>query len=221
MTRAFSALQVLTHSTALSKALKAASAPAEPVAAAPQAPSRLSKWPTCAALAALLAASLTGCYVVPIDSRTGQAWPPHVPTQGSNTAPSAPAMPYTPAPPPGPTLLQGRLYPVNDTATQGGVLTAQVNDNHGGRGSISLNYKGHTLQGEATRVEAGYASFGRVHEEVFGTSRRDCTGRRGVANAYGSGGVGARCEYVITGATLGTGACVFSDGAKYQLHFGG
>ncbi len=171
-----------------------------------------------AGTAALLATSLTGCYVVPIDPRTGQAYPPHAPAQGGNAAPT---VPYTPAPPPGPTLLQGRLYPVNDTANQAGVLTAQVNDNHGGRGSISLNYKGHTLQGEATRVDTGYASFGRVHEEVFGASRREFTGRRGVANAHGGGGLGARCEYVITGPTMGTGACVFSDGAKYQLHFGG
>jgi hypothetical protein len=182
-----------------------------------------------AAVAAILATGLSGCYVVPVDSRTGQAWPPYTampggPTaQGSqptHTAHSAPTVPYTPAPPPGPVLLHGRLYPVNDTANQAGVLTAQVNDHHGGRGSISLNYKGHTLQGEATRVEAGYASFGRVHEEVLGPSTRPFTGRRGVANAHGGGGVGARCEYVITGPTLGTGACVFSDGAKYQLHFG-
>jgi hypothetical protein len=207
MTRAFSALPVLTHSPVISAPIQAARV-------------------ALGGITALLAASLTGCYVVPIDSRTGQAWPPHSPAHSSQAAPSAPSasslpgMPYTPAPPPGPTPLQGRLYPVNDTATQAGVLTAQVNDNHSGRGSISLNYKGQTLQGEATRVDAGYASFGRVHEEVFGASRREFTGRRGVANAYGNGGVGARCEYVITGPTLGTGACVFSDGAKYQLHFG-
>ncbi len=167
--------------------------------------------------ATLFAASLSGCYVVPIDPRTGHAYPPHAPGQGGNAAPS---VPYTPAPPQAPTLLQGRLYPVNDTAAQAGVLTAQVNDHHGGRGSISLNYRGQTLQGEATRVDAGYASFGRVHDEVFGASRRDFTGRRGVANAHGAGGLGARCEYVVTGPALGTGACVFSDGAKYQLHFG-
>jgi hypothetical protein len=30
-----------------------------------------------------------------------------------------------------------------------------------------------------------------------------------------------QCEYLITGPTMGTGACLFSDGAKYQMHFGG
>lgn len=182
------------------------------------APTRAIKFWASVGTTALLAISLTGCYVVPIDPRTGHAYPPHPTMQGGNAAPT---VPYTSAPPPAPSALQGRLYPVNDTAAQVGVLTAQVNDNHGGRGSISLNYRGQTLQGEATRVDAGYASFGRVHEEVFGASRREFTGRRGVANAHGSTGLGARCEYVLTGPTLGTGACVFSDGAKYQLHFGG
>jgi hypothetical protein len=45
-------------------------------------------------------------------------------------------------------------------------------------------------------------------------------GRRGIANAVSPRGVHAQCEYVLTAPTQGTGACVFSDGAKYQLHFG-
>ena len=40
-------------------------------------------------------------------------------------------------------------------------------------------------------------------------------------NAYGSKGVSVQCEYLITGPALGTGVCLFSDGASYQLHFGG
>ena len=46
-------------------------------------------------------------------------------------------------------------------------------------------------------------------------------GQRGIANAFGAKGVNAQCEYVITGPALGTGVCLFSDAAKYQLHFGG
>jgi hypothetical protein len=45
-------------------------------------------------------------------------------------------------------------------------------------------------------------------------------GRRGIANAYGARGVNAQCEYVLSGPSQGTGACLFSDGARYQLHFG-
>jgi len=46
-------------------------------------------------------------------------------------------------------------------------------------------------------------------------------GQRGIANAFGAKGVNAQCEYVIAGPALGTGVYLFSDGAKYQLHFGG
>ena len=35
------------------------------------------------------------------------------------------------------------------------------------------------------------------------------------------GYVNVQCEYLITGPAMGTGACQFSDGAKYQMHFGG
>ena len=34
-------------------------------------------------------------------------------------------------------------------------------------------------------------------------------------------GVNAQCEYVLTGPSAGTGVCRFSDGANYQMHFGG
>jgi hypothetical protein len=45
-------------------------------------------------------------------------------------------------------------------------------------------------------------------------------GQRGIANAYGGRGVSAQCEYVMTAPSQGTGVCLFSDGAKYQVHFG-
>ena len=56
---------------------------------------------------------------------------------------------------------------------------------------------------------------------MLGTPPRSTGGQRGIANAFGNKGVNAQCEYVITGPALGTGVCLFSDGAKYQLHFGG
>jgi hypothetical protein len=82
------------------------------------------------------------------------------------------------------------------------MLSAVIVDHRTGRGTITLGYLGDTLQGEATRV--------------------DGPGRRGVANATGPKGVSAQCKYQLsgTGLSLGTGACSFTDGAEYRLHFG-
>ena len=182
-------------------------------------------------LAALVGASvLSACYVVPIDPRTGQPYPP-IGTRDPSVPSSITVLPAAPAPAQ-PTTLSVRLYPVNAQANKGGMLTATVVDNNAGHGSFSVAYLGDTLQGEATRVDSGYTTFGRIHDEVLGrppvsgpgmpgSAQRSFSGRRGVANAYGSKGVNAQCEYVITGPGMGTGACLFSDGAKYQMHFAG
>ena len=52
------------------------------------------------------------------------------------------------------------------------------------------------------------------------TGQRSFSGQRGIANGSGGKGVNAQCEYLITGPGIGTGVCLFSDGAKYQMHFG-
>jgi hypothetical protein len=173
------------------------------------------------AVVAALAGVLTACVVVPVDPRTGQPYPIHAPNPQQN-----PVTVVTPPPPsatlaPQPSVLSARLYPVNPQANKGGLLSAVVVDNNTGRGTFTLSYLGDTLQGEATRVDASYASFGRVHNEVLGYSARSFSGRRGIANAFGNKGVNVQCEYLITGPSMGTGACQFSDGAKYQMHFGG
>jgi hypothetical protein len=169
-------------------------------------------------MTAAVATGLAGCYVVPIDPRTGQAYPP-IPTNQNNG--SVTVINPTPAPPAQPAVLTVRLYPVNAQANKGGLLTAVVVDNHSGHGSFSVPYLGDTLQGESTRVDAGYAAFGHVHDDVLGYTQRAYSGRRGIANAFGAKGVSAQCEYLLTGPGAGTGACAFSDGAKYQMHFGG
>lgn len=174
------------------------------------------------AVAGLSAALLSACYVVPIDPRTGQAYPIAAPYPHDG----APARVTVIAPPvalgaPLQSVLTARMYPLNAQANSGGLLSAVVVDNHTGRGSFTLVYLGDTLQGEATRVDAGYAPFGRIHNEVFGPLPRSFSGRRGIANGFGARGVNAQCEYLVTGPGMGTGACVFSDGAKYQMHFGG
>ncbi|WP_328576067.1 hypothetical protein [Ideonella sp. BN130291] len=170
---------------------------------------------------ALAAAALQACVVVPVDPRTGQPYPatPRDPMgQAPVTVIAPPAAPS--GQPPQASLMTARLYPLNTQANQGGLLTATVIDNHTGRGSFSLVYLGDTLQGEATRVDGSYSAFGRLHNEVLGVAPRGFSGRRGIANAYGSRGVNAQCEYVLSGPAQGTGVCLFSDGAKYQMHFG-
>jgi hypothetical protein len=175
-----------------------------------------------ALLAALVAAgaTLSACYVVPIDPRTGQGYPIGM-RDGQAGAPSAVTVITPPAAVPlQSSVLTARLYPLNPQANQGGMLTAVVVDNHTGRGTFTVGYLGDSLQGEATRVDANYAAFGRIHGEVLGASPRSFGGRRGIANAFGAKGVSVQCEYQITGPSMGTGACQFSDGAKYQMHFG-
>ena len=91
--------------------------------------------------AACAAASLGGCYVVPIDHR-----PIYAPA-------SAPVITAAPAPVPAP--IQVRLYPVNEMASKTGPLTALVIDNANGHGTFQLHYAGEYMTGEATRLRVG------------------------------------------------------------------
>lgn len=165
---------------------------------------------------ALLALPLavTACVVLPMDPVTGQ--PYGMPPPLVVTAP-APA----PALPPPPAVIGVRLYPLNDVAARIGPLQALVFDQRGGRGTFSVNYGGDTLQGEATRVLGHDATFGRVHAEVLGAPGRDFAGERGIANAAGPRGASVQCEYLFSAPGRGTGVCLFSDGARYRMHFGG
>jgi hypothetical protein len=172
------------------------------------------------AAAAVIGATLTlaACAAVPVDSRTGQlVWSP----ASNPTAPREAVAVAAPMPPAAaPTVYTARLYPINDIANRAGMLTAVVTDGQGGRGSLTLSYLGESMQGEATRVDNGHVGFGRIHREVLGLVTVSAQGRRGIANAFGARGVNAQCEYVLSGPSQGTGACLFSDGARYQLHFG-
>jgi len=164
----------------------------------------------------LAVVALGACVVVPVDPRTGQPYP--YPSQHSTVTVLQP-----PPAAPQPAVLTARLYPLNVQANKAGLLTAVVVDPHSGRGTFTISYLGDTLQGEATRVDNGYAAFGRLHQEVLGSSpagQRHFSGQRGIANGFGGKGVNAQCEYLITGPGIGTGVCLFSDGAKYQMHFG-
>lgn len=164
----------------------------------------------------LIAASLTGCYVIPIDGRMP---PPAMYSSHQADANTAPVI--VPAPQPQPVVMQARLYPANDVAGKMGVLTATVTDNLNGHGTFTIHAGGEVLQGEATRVGNDYPGFGNIHRQVYGDGRMPATGRRGIANAAGARGTYMNCEYVLTTAARGTGACIVSNGARYQIHFGG
>lgn len=81
--------------------------------------------------------SLAGCYVVPIDPRTGHAVPPP-----SAAMATAPALPLT---------FAARLYPANELAAGYGVINATVTNDLHGRGSFSTSIGGEVFSGEATR----------------------------------------------------------------------
>jgi hypothetical protein len=142
-----------------------------------------------AALAAGLGATLlAGCVVVPVNP------------DGSVYAGAAPAVVAVPAAPAQITL-PVRLYPTNDTASPGGMVSGTVTNHLSGKGTFMLNVAGETMSGEATRT-GGAGS------------------RSGVANAYGARGSFANCQYTMNSTSQGTGRCTFSNGATYQLHIG-
>jgi hypothetical protein len=145
-------------------------------------------------LAACMAAALSGCYVIPID-------PVRTPGQVVTVSPGTGTV-SVPASQPVPTTLQARLYPLNETAGKTGALTATVVDTANGHASFNLTYAGELLQGEASRLSGPHAG-------------------RGIASAAGPRGTYVNCEYAVRGVNRGTGTCQFSNGAKYQLHFGG
>jgi hypothetical protein len=160
------------------------------------------------------AAALSGCYVVPIDPR----YPPEHGYPPAFTPPGQSVL-AVPAPQPMPVALRGRLYPINDTAGRMGALTATASDSLNGHAIFTINYGADPLSGEASRVPNDYPGFGNVHRQVYGEGRMPA-GQRGIASAASSQGSFVNCEYVLSTAARGTGVCVFSNGAKYQLHFG-
>lgn len=97
--------------------------------------SRVSAWVGLACLAA----SLTGCYVVPLDPRTGQPAAPHA---GTNAVVLSPNLP---------TSFPARLYPANDLASGLGVVNATVTSDLHGRGTFNAIINGESFAGEATR----------------------------------------------------------------------
>ena len=94
--------------------------------------------------AALGAAALTGCYVVPLNQV-----PPMMP---------APAV-YV-APPPAHMTFTARLYPANQAASAYGMVGAVVTNDLNGRGTFSTVINGEAFTGEATRKAGGSSREG-------------------------------------------------------------
>jgi len=154
------------------------------------------------------AIALSGCYVVPVVDSQGTVQYQHYPLPPAGTpvvaAPGVyPAPAAYPAPYPGqafPAVLNARLYPDNDLATQTGVITGTVANMMNGKGRFQLQYGSEILTGEATRVSND--------------------SRKGIASAFGSSGSFMSCEYQMNNPRQGAGTCTFSNGARYKLHVG-
>jgi len=173
-----------------------------------------------AMLAALAApAMLGGCYVVPLGSdqvdklvrmmeqqNAGTPASAAMPFSPGMKPPAAPAAPATPAAAQGATQpkpvasLPARLYPINDIATENGMVAGTVSSTADGKARFQFNYRGESLVGEATRVSSD--------------------DRKGVATAWAPSGAFMTCEYQMASLVQGAGTCSFSDGAKYQVHVG-
>jgi len=162
---------------------------------------------------------LSGCYMVPVSpdqvdrlttlldqaqraqivnaqAANGSAKPVPVPAAAAATVKEVPPITI----PAGPTTLYARLYPMNDIATENGMVSGSVTSLMNGKGRFQVLYRGEPLTGEATRV-----------------SGED---RKGVASAWGPNGTFMSCEYQMMSYVRGAGTCNFSDGAKYQVHVG-
>lgn len=153
-------------------------------------------------LLGLSTAALSACYVVPVRAPDGTVYYDPYPLPPAGTPIAAPAPP--PATMSGshlPAVLNARLYPSNEAAAAGGVISGTVTNMMTGKGRFQVNLLGEILTGEATRV-----------------SNDD---RRGIASAYGSKGTIMSCDYQMTTPYQGTGDCRLSTGATYTLHLGG
>ena len=142
--------------------------------------------------------ALSGCYIVPIAPDGSPMYPyPYAQTPHPGYVPPPPVVLGGPAP----SVLQARLYPANELASQTGMIAGTVTNMMTGKGRFQMDYKGELLTGEATRVSGD--------------------DRRGIASAYGSRGTYMSCEYRMTSAYQGAGTCTMSTGAQYQVHLGG
>ena len=141
------------------------------------------------------------------------------------------------SPPPRPApasaaVRSARLYPANDLARTGGVLSAQFTDSRVGHGAIEMTMPdGEVLKGEYSVVRGGAVQFGSIFESVYGpggvatgtstASSYTMPGSSpGTASAFGSNGTSMSCEFYNDNVSgHGLGACKSSRGALYRLQY--
>jgi hypothetical protein len=173
------------------------------------------------AVALALPAALSGCYVLPVGAddiaklqalmQQANAIPtPNQSAQKSLAASSGASVPQAvpvalagsaaPTAPAAPMAIPARLYPMNEIATENGMVAGTVTNMMNGKGRLQLSYRGEQMIGEATRVANDQS--------------------KGVASAWGPNGSFMSCEYQMSSPLRGAGTCSFSDGAKYQVHVG-
>ncbi len=148
----------------------------------------------CSLAIGAIVSTLAGCYVVPIqpDGRPYPGYP-------STFAPAPYSSTVIVPAPAGPAVVPVRMYPSNDVAAPTGALAGSVTSYTSGRADFQFIRAGESFAGEATR---------------YGGQKN------GVANAAGTRGGYANCQYAMNNATQGTGVCKFSDGSMYTLHVG-
>jgi hypothetical protein len=101
---------------------------------------------------------------------------------------------------------EARLYPANDLARTGGVLTGKFVANGSGHGTATITLPtGEQLNGEFTIVRGGAMGFGSIYGQVYGPG--------GVASVTGSSS-----SYVVEGSSPGT-ASVFGQGISMDCEF--
>lgn len=138
--------------------------------------------------------ALAGCYMVPVQP-DGRPYP----YQQGVAAPASYSTTVILPAPASPSVVPVRMYPSNDTAAPTGAVAGSVTSYTSGRADFQFIRAGETFAGEATR---------------YGGQKN------GVANAAGTRGGYANCQYAMSNATQGTGTCKFSDGSLYTLHVG-
>lgn len=94
-------------------------------------------------------------------------------------------------------IFTARLYPTNDIAAPAGRIAGTISNPERGQGEFAFTMGGENYVGEASRAH---------------------NASKGTANAAGNRGGYAKCTYTMNNATLGTGVCVFSSGATFDLH---
>jgi hypothetical protein len=87
--------------------------------------------------AALAGATLSGCYVVPLNQPL-----PNPPS----------SQPYAATPAPVPQTFNARLYPSNSEAARYGMINALVTQDVSGHSYLSAQINGEQFQGDATRI---------------------------------------------------------------------